>query len=64
MLPLIDGNGNAVFDREEKCSVLEEVFFGEGHLNECKFDKQFEEMVDKAVSEMENGEINEENKNE
>ena len=28
VLPMIDGNGKAIFDRKEKCSVLEEVFFG------------------------------------
>ena len=27
VLPLIDGNGKPVFDREEKCIVLEDVFF-------------------------------------
>ena len=53
MLPLIDRNGKAIFDREEKCSELEDVFFGGGHLNDCDFDKEFKEMVDKEVSDIE-----------
>ena len=30
------------------------------HLNECEFDEQFKEIVDKAVSDIENGKISEE----
>ena len=55
VLPLIDRNGKAIFDREEKCSVLEDVFFGGGHLNDCDFDEQFKEMVKQAVADIEKG---------
>ena len=55
VLPLIVRNGKAIFDSDEKCSVLQDVFFGGGHLNDCDFDEQFKEMVDQAVADIEKG---------
>ena len=49
VLPLIDEEGKAVFDRGEKCSLLERVFFGGKHLEECSFDEQFRKEVERAV---------------
>ena len=34
VLPLMDGTGKTVFDRVEKCSLMEKVFFGGRHLVE------------------------------
>ena len=55
VLPLIDRNGKPVFDRQEKCKVLEDVFFGGGHLKECDFDDKFKQEVEKTVSDIEKG---------
>ena len=57
VLPLLDRNGEAVFNKEEKCAVLEKVFFGGGHLTECTFDEQFKEKVNKAIGDIENDNI-------
>ena len=57
VLPLLDRNGEAVFNKEEKCAVLENAFFGGGHLTECTFDKQLKEEVDKAIRDIENDNI-------
>ena len=35
VLPLKDEEGKAVFDREEKCALLEKVFFAGKHLDDC-----------------------------
>ena len=35
VLPLINKNGEALFNKDEKCSILESIFFGGGHLSEC-----------------------------
>ena len=43
VLPLLDENDNPVFGREEKCQILEKVFFGGRHLNQCAFDESFKE---------------------
>ena len=57
VLPLLDRNGEAVFNKEEKCAVLENAFFGGGHLTECTFDEQLKEEVDKAIRDIENDNI-------
>ena len=49
VLPLKDEDGKAVFDREEKCALLEKVFFAGKHLEDCKFDEQFKRFVEKSV---------------
>ena len=49
VLPLKDEEGKAVFDREEKCALLEKVFFAGKHLDDCKFDEQFKTFVEKSV---------------
>ena len=56
MLLLIDRNREAVFNKEEECAVLENVFF-RGHLTECTFDEQFKEEVNKALWDIENDNI-------
>ena len=43
VLPLKYEEGKAVFDRGEKCALLEMV---NKHLDECKFDEQFREDVE------------------
>ena len=57
MLPLIDRNRKPVFDRQEKCKVLEDVFFG----GECEFDDNFKQAVEKTVSHIEEGISNDDN---
>ena len=53
-MPLKDEEGKAVFDRGEKCSLLERVFFGGKHLDDCKFDEQFREEVERSIQDNEN----------
>ena len=49
VLPLLDENDNAVFGREEKCEILERVFFGGKHLDQCAFDDDFKVEVEKEL---------------
>ena len=56
VLPLIDETGKAVFNKDEKCALMEKVFFGGRHLSECKFDDQFKEEVERVVMDIESEE--------
>ena len=49
VLPLLDENENPSFGREEKCEILERVFFGGKHLEECTFDENFREEVEEEL---------------
>ena len=51
VLPLMDENDNPTFGREEKCEILEKVFFGGKHLERCKFDDNFRDEVEKELKE-------------
>ncbi|MEW8548387.1 MAG: reverse transcriptase domain-containing protein [Candidatus Thiodiazotropha sp.] len=55
VLPLIDKNNRPVFQREEKCEVLEKVFFGGSHLEDCSFDESFREGVEKDIKDIHEG---------
>lgn len=52
MLPLLDENNVPVFDSSEKCDILQGLFFGGRHLDECQFDDNFKEDVDNVLSEI------------
>ena len=49
VLPLLDENDNAVFGREEKCEILERVFFGGKHLDQCVFDSDFKDKIEEEL---------------
>ena len=57
VLPLLDENDCPVFEREEKCAVLEKVFFGGSHLNSCSFDEEFKKEVEDELEDITEGEI-------
>ena len=38
-----------MFEREEKCEILEKVFFGGKHLDQCTFDENFKEEVEEEL---------------
>ena len=48
-LPLMDENQNPHFDSEEKAVLLQAIFFGGKHLNECVFDDDFKEQVKQEI---------------
>ena len=52
VLPLIGLDNKPVFDKAEKCNVLEEVFFGGKHLEGEKFDDTFKAEVERRVKEI------------
>ena len=41
VIPLLDDDGSPVFNGEDKCLILENVFFGGRHLDNCSFDESF-----------------------
>jgi ribonuclease HI len=51
VLPLIDSQGSPVFDKHEKCVLLQEAFFSGRHLESCEFDEDFKKEVEKEVEE-------------
>ena len=57
VLPLIDEMNCPVFGREEKCAVLEKVFFGGSHLVNCSFDENFKEEVEDELRDIMEGKI-------
>ena len=50
VIPLLDDDGSPVFNREDKCLILENVFFGGRHLNNCSFDESFKKDVEKELN--------------
>ena len=52
VLPLIGLDNKPVFDKAEKCKVLEEVFFGGKHLEGEEFDESFKAEVEGRVKEL------------
>ena len=50
VIPLLDDDGSPVFNREDKCLILENVFFGGRHLNNCSFDESFKKEVEKELN--------------
>ena len=50
VIPLLDDDGSPVFNREDKCLILENVFFGGRHLNNCSFDENFKKEVEKELN--------------
>ena len=52
VLPLIDLSNNAIFDKTEKCKVLQEVFFGGKHLEKEEFDSNWKAEVEAKVKKL------------
>ena len=49
-LPLLDENENPIFNREEKCQILEKIFFDGRHLANCSFDDKFKMDVENDLT--------------
>ena len=47
-------DGKAVIHRGEQCALLERVFFGGNHLDDCTFEEQFREEVETSLQDNEN----------
>ena len=50
VLPLLDENENPIFNREEKCQILEKIFFDGRHLANCSFDDKFKTDVENDLT--------------
>ena len=49
-MPLLDENENPIFNREEKCQILEKIFFDGRHLANCSFDDKFKTDVENDLT--------------
>ncbi|MEW8544656.1 MAG: reverse transcriptase domain-containing protein [Candidatus Thiodiazotropha sp.] len=54
VLPLLDSENKAIFSNTEKSKILQDVFFGGGHLEGEDFDQTFKEEVEKRLEEIVN----------
>ena len=52
VLPLMDIDNNPVFNKSEKCKILQNVFFGGEHLKEEEFDETWKKVVEDRVHEI------------
>lgn len=52
VLPLLDDDHTPIFDNLEKCNILQNIFFGGRHLQDCEFDEGFKELVNTKMEEL------------